>query len=563
MSYDDQPWKRFYDEWVDPEMEIPGGTYTERINEAFAQDPGKVAYHFLGSSTTFSELDQLSRRFARYLADSGVEPGSVVAINLPNIPQYMIALAGALRSGCAVTGLSPLLTPSEMSHQLNDCGAQVLVTLDAIFEHRLLSIKGELSELQHVVTTSVGTFMPWLKRTLGRLLKKIPSGNVCPLDGKQVSDFMSLMKRFPAELPEVKINPEDICLIQYTGGTTGASKGAEITHANLVANLMMVNQWLKVEPGNALYCSAFPFFHMAGLALCLSGMALGNTQILIPDPRNTGMICKSITKYAPTHYANVPSLYQLLLDDPAFPKLDFSPAKVFLSAAAPIPAETLKALDEIVGSGKVFEAYGMTETSPIITINPASRQKPGSVGIPIPHTRVKLIDLDDESREVPIGGEGEIIVQGPQVMKGYHNLPDESAHALRLFDGEPWMHTGDVGRMDEEGYLFLVDRSKDMLNVSGFKVFSREVEDKLYKHPAIELCAIIGIPNTKRPGSELVKLVIQLKKEHKRDDRNELEEDIIGFCKEHMAPYKVPKIVTFVDEIPLTAVGKVDKKTLR
>jgi acyl-CoA synthetase (AMP-forming)/AMP-acid ligase II len=254
----------------------------------------------------------------------------------------------------------------------------------------------------------------------------------------------------------------------------------------------------------------------------------------------------------------------MLMDNPKFRKLDFSPLAFCLSGASPFPVESIRALEAIVGAGKVVEVYGMTETSPLITCNPHLGQKKiGTVGLPLSNTRVKLADLETGILEVPIGGEGELIIQGPQVMKGYLNRPEETAHALREFQGEVWMHTGDVARMDEAGYFTLVDRAKDMLNVGGFKVFSREVEEKLYDHPAVDLCAIIGVPNPQRPGSELVKLVIQRSQASKDRQEETLKQEILDFARENLSPYKVPKIVEFVDSLPLTPVGKVDKKALR
>jgi len=284
----------------------------------------------------------------------------------------------------------------------------------------------------------------------------------------------------------------------------------------------------------------------------------------VPDPRNVGHICKEIARYRPTHLFNVPSLYQLLLAEPAFKKLDLSQIQMCCSGAAPFSAEPFRELEAIVGDGKVVEIYGLTETSPILTTNPlAGPKKLGSIGLPMPRTQIKLVDIETGTREVGVNEEGELIARGPQVMKGYHNKPEETDHALREFEGERWFFTGDVARMDEDGYVFIVDRTKDMIIVGGFKVFSKEAEETLYDHPCVEYCAMVGVPNPERPGSELVKAVIQTKPEYKDRDPKGLEQDIVAYCKENMAPYKVPKTIVFVDEMPLTPVGKVDKKALR
>jgi acyl-CoA synthetase (AMP-forming)/AMP-acid ligase II len=310
--------------------------------------------------------------------------------------------------------------------------------------------------------------------------------------------------------------------------------------------------------------SAFPFFHLAGLMLGLMALSCAATQCLIPDPRDTRLICRMIRKYQPTMLANVPTLYQMLLAEPMFKKLDFRRCKVCISGAAPFSAESIQALESVVGQGKVMEVYGMTETSPLLIMNPyRGKKKIGTVGIPIQNVSVKLVDLETGSKEVPVGREGELIAQGPQVMVGYKDKPAETDYALRDFNGEKWLYTGDVAVMDADGYFKIVDRTKDMVNVGGYKVFSREVEEVLYQHPAVAFCAIVGVPHPDRPGSEQVKAVIQPKGDFNQLDQVALKSDLVQFCQKQMAPYKIPKIIEFVKSIPLTSVGKVDKKALR
>jgi len=563
-TYDDMPWLKSYDQGVAHRMEVRDASFSDLFAEAVAGHPERPAIRFMGVALSFSELDEMSRRFAAYLQRSGCSPGDVVGINLPNIPQYLVALTGALRCGCAVTGISPLLSPKEMAYQINDSGASVLVTLDAIFEHRLRPIAGEVAGLDHVVAAGVGDFLPAFKRILGRLLKKIPSGRVGPLPGKTVCTFPELLSGNPPEVETVKVSPDDTCLIQYTGGTTGLPKGAVLTHRNIVVNIDQVVEWLKLRPGQEVACSAFPLFHMAGLIFGMIALSNGYTQCLIPDPRNTDHICGEIKRHRPTILANVPSLYQLLLENPTFRTLDFSPCRLFFSGAAPFAVEAIEAFEEVVGKGKVLELYGMTETSPVLTMNPnEGAKKIGTVGLPISSTHVKLVDIDTGTQEVPVGEEGELIARGPNIMKGYLNKPEETAHTLRNFQGETWLYTGDVAKMDEDGFFTIADRVKDMLIVGGFKVFSREVEETLYEHPAVELCAIVGLPNPERSDSEIVKAVVQRTEAAAAAAPDEVKRQIVEFCRERMAPYKVPKVIEFVDELPLTAIGKVDKKALR
>jgi acyl-CoA synthetase (AMP-forming)/AMP-acid ligase II len=376
--------------------------------------------------------------------------------------------------------------------------------------------------------------------------------------------FKDILKQYPSGRPDVPIAADDVCLVQYTGGTTGVPKGAILTHRNLVANIVQTVEWVKPELGTEVMISGFPYFHLAGLALGLQGLCMGSAQALIPNPRDAGHMIKEIAKYRPQMLVNVPSLYMILVEQPGFHKLDFSNLSFCISGASPFPAESIRQLEAVVGKGKVLEVYGMTETSPLVTMNPRfGLKKIGSVGIPMPSTRVRLVDLDTRSRPAPVGEEGELIVAGPQVMRAYLNKPEETGIALREHDGETWMHTGDIARMDEDGFFYIVDRAKDMLSVGGFKVFSREVEEKLYEHPAIELCAIIGLPNPKRPDSEIVKLVLQLSAAFKDRNPEQVKEDILSFSRENFAPYKAPKVIEIVDSIPLTPVGKVDKKALR
>jgi long-chain acyl-CoA synthetase len=564
MNYDDRPWLSSYDADVRPEIPIPDQSYPDLLQENFQRFPEKTAYHFLGLTTTFREFQNRALKFGQMLRGQGCQPGDVVAVNLPNIPQYLIAHIGAILAGCAVTGLSPLHTGKEMAHQLKDSRAKVLVTLDAIFEKRLAPIHQELPDLQTVCPTGILDFLPRWKQFLGKHIKKVPTGRVFDLPDKTVVPFMKIMDRYPSRPLDLKIPAEAVCLIQYTGGTTGLPKGTMLTHRNLTANIAQARAWFHMEAGKEVFLSGFPFFHLAGLMLAMTTLALGGTQVLIPNPRDTDHLCREIARYRPTILVNVPTLYIMLMENPKFRKLDFSQLAFCLSGASPFPVESIRALEAIVGTGKVVEVYGMTETSPLITGNPHLGQKKiGTVGLPLPNTRVKLADLETGSLEVPWGEEGELIIQGPQVMKGYLNRPEETAHALREFQGEVWMHTGDVARMDEAGYFTLVDRAKDMLNVGGFKVFSREVEEKLYDHPAVDLCAIIGVPNPQRPGSELVKLVVQRSPAAKDRPEETLKQDILNFARENLSPYKVPKIIEFVDSLPLTPVGKVDKKALR
>ena len=563
-----QFWRKSWDPGItDLDPKVWEINYPEALRPVFEQYPDQLAIEFLGIEITFKELDEYSNQFANMLIEHGFKVGDIVGLNVVNTPQYVIAWLGALKAGCVVSGVSFLLSSEQLEYQINDLGSVgnkvALVTLDAVFENRLKPISSKLQKLELVIATNVADFLPKIKQVLGKLLKKVPKGKVTPLEGKKVINFMDILKTYSTELPDVKITPDDLAYIQYTGGTTGPPKGAMLTHRNSVADLLIVQRWLDWDDtrGAGIAVSGFPFFHIAGLFFCLNCVYLGWAQLLIPNPRDTNHICKVIEKYKPTVYVNVPSLYQILLKNPKFKTLDHSNCEACISAAAPFPVESQKEFESIVGKGKLIEAYGMTECSPLTTMNPSKgKKKLGSIGLPYQNLDLKLVDPATK-KEVPIGEPGEILVKGPMVMKGYLNKPEETKKAI---DSDGYMHTGDVAIFDEEGYLRIVDRTKDMIIVGGFKVFSTKLEDTLMKHPAIGMVATVGVPNPERPGSELVKAYIQLDPDYAYDGNEEkLKEDITKFAKEKCAPYEVPKIIEISEELPLTVVGKVDKKRLR
>lgn len=561
---DEKFWKKSWDEGLaDLNPEMWETSYVDAIRQTFREFPDKAAFTFMGVEVTFGELDAYANRFANMLLENGLQKGEVVGINLPNIPEYIISWLGTLRAGCVVSGVSPLLSAEEMEYQLKDSNARGLVTLDAIFAARLTGIASNLPDLRVVVAGSVGGFLPGVKRFLGRLLGKIPKGEVTPIEGKVVYSFREVIssRRFSTEHPDVTITPDDLAYIQYTGGTTGAPKGAMLSHRNAVSDIMIILNWLGWERGKGVALSGFPFFHIAGLAFNEGCVLLGWTQVLIPNPRDTDHICGEIVKYKPTVLVNVPSLYQMLLANPKFKELDHSNLEICISAASPFPEESQKEMEAIVGQGKLLEAYGMTETSPLTAMNPSrGKKKLGTIGLPLLNTDIKLLD-PTTGKEVPVGEPGEICAKGPQIMIGYYNKPEETSEAI---DSEGYMHTGDVAIFDEEGYLRIVDRTKDMIIVGGYKVFSKKVEEILAQHPAIEMLALIGEKNPDRPGSEIVKAFVTIVPGFEFDGGHEaLKENIMAFAKEKLAPYEVPKYIEIRDELPLTSVGKIDKKQLR
>ncbi|MBN2223831.1 MAG: AMP-binding protein [Deltaproteobacteria bacterium] len=554
--YSAKPWLKFYDPHVPEHLTYDDKSYARLFIEAAELLPGRAAVIYMGRTITFGQLDRLSNQFARFLKDRGLKPGDTVGVNLPNIPAYYIAIAGIMKAGCVLSGVSPLLSAKELEYQLNDSGAKVLVTLDLLFGKAAEVVAG--TPVKTVLVAGIADFLPPVKKFLGTLLKKIPTGEVHPIGGVLVSRYLDALSPISDDRVEEKIDPGAAALMQYTGGTTGPPKGALLTHKNLTHHIAQIKVWMQLVVGRDKVLSAFPLFHQAGLFIGMMSMALGITQVAIPNPRDIDFIIKAIDKEKPNGIVNVPTIFLELLKRPGFRALDFSTVVWFVSGAAPFPPEYIGEFESVVGKGKLVEVVGMTETTPVLTSLPRfGTKKAGSVGIPYPDTDVRLVDPETR-KPAPQGEPGELVARGPQVFTlGYHNKPEETAHTLR--DG--WIYTGDVCTMDEDGYFYVVDRLKDMVNVSGFKVFTRTVDDALMEHPDIDMAATIGLPDPNKPGSEIVATAIVLKQgiEKTEAQRNK----IIDYMKGKVAPYKVPKRVDFMDVLPTSAVGKILKRELR
>jgi long-chain acyl-CoA synthetase len=563
----DRPWLKVYRELgVTPAApEIQERSLADYVEAHAKNRAAQVAlvYTDKGIEITWAQLDAYANRFANLLRSLGLQKGDVMGIHLPNTPQYIVALVGAAKAGVTVSGVSPLLTPPEITHQVNDAHVKVLFTLDRLYASAVAPAGGDTPTLKHVLLTGPIDHLAGWKKWLAYKLKKVPTFPRPAMRDTQVHDYWQALHAHPDARVYTKINFNDTIYIQYTGGTMGKPKGAELTLKNMFSNARQGEAFSPPEPGIDVYGVAFPFFHMAGLSLVLMAMQNASKFLVVPDPRNVDMFCAMMKQHPPTVLVNVPTLYMMLIDSPRFREIDFSRLRAAVSGAAPFPVEAIRKLEAIIGEKKLCEGYGMTESSPFLTGNPPQRPKIGSVGIPVVGTDIRIVDVETGTKEMPIGEPGEIIARGPQIMKGYLNLPDASAKTLREFDGQVYLYTGDVAAMDDEGYLTICDRSKDMLIVGGYKVFSVEVESKLKELAFIELCALIGLPDEKRPGNDIVTLHVQLTDAAKARNRGELEQEILAFCRATMAPYKVPRSVHFHDALPLTAVGKLDKKALR
>ncbi|HOG07361.1 MAG: AMP-binding protein [Syntrophales bacterium] len=552
--YTEKPWLKNYDKNVPPTLKYEDKTFAEMFRKAVEAFPDKTALHYMGKKLTFRDLDLLSNQLAQYLLKIGLKPDDVVGMHMPNIPAHYLGLIAVQKAGCVSTGLSPLLTPHEMEHQLTDSRAKVVMTVDVLFE-KVAEVAGK-TPFSTVIVAEIADFLPGVKRVLGKLLKKIPTAPIRPLPGKTVLKFMEAIRGMPTDRVAVKRTMDDTIFMMYTGGTTGPSKGAILTQRGYMYNRLQTCAWLDIGSKDVAL-SAFPLFHIAGLALGGFTMTSGATQICVPNPRDSHFLIGAIKAYKPTMIVNVPTVFFELLKVPEFKALDLSNLNFCLSAAAPFPAEYIAELEKIIGAGNFIELYGMTEMSPVMCCNPRyGKKKASSIGMPMPDTEFRLID-PETGQPAKLGEPGEIVARGPQLMKEYYEKPEETANAVR--DG--WMYTGDVAKMDEDGYFYLVDRVKDMVIVSGFKVFTRELDDLLATHPDVDVAATIGVPDPARPGSERVAIAIVLKP---GVDKSEAEkEKLTKFLKENVAPYKVPKVIQFMDALPTSGVGKVLKRELR
>ena len=547
----DRPWLAVYDRIGVDRPDFDDRTLAEHIAEHARIRPGNPALLYPGRTVSYAEYDALASQFANALKALGVGKGDVVGLHMPNIPQYPIALAAISRLGAIGTGVSPLLTPPEALGQLRDCRASVLVSVDLLAPVVQALPADQLPALDAVIMTGPADLVTGI------------GGAAAPHPDIATYQFLSLLEAQPAQCPQTPVDWHETFMIQYTGGTTGQPKGAQLSVRNLMHNPRQYTAADDIEIGAEVVASAFPLFHVGGLSQPLFAAIAGGCITLAPDPRDIDQFCALMRAMPPTRIAAVPALYEMLLASESFQALDFSGLKVAATGAAPMPTATAERIARTVGEGKLTDVFGMTETSPCYTFHPPRARKPGSVGFAVPGADIRIVDIETGRIEQPTGEPGEIICSGPQVMKGYLNLPEESAHALREMDGETWMYSGDVGYMDEEGYVFLCDRAKDMLIVGGYKVFSVEIEDKLKAMPLIAASAVVGRPDPDRAGNDIVVLFVELTEAARALEAVSVKAEILDFCRTNFAAYKTPKDIRLVDAIPLTPIGKTDKKRLR
>ncbi len=544
-----KPWIGFYPKGVPATIDYEQTTIVEAFRRTVKKFPKNPALIFLGKVITYKELGGLVDRFATAMAEMGVKKGSRVATLLPNIPQMVIAYYGAMAAGASMVLNNPLYTDRELEHQLNDSESEYLVTLD-LLAPRMIALKPK-TKVKKIIVCHINDYLPFPKKQLFPIVKKGMFREVEKT--KDVHEFLDIIKSHKPNPPKVKLDFDDLGAFQYTGGTTGVSKGVMLTHANLSKNVQQATAWFPTfKKGEESLVGALPFFHSFGMTAVMNNcMWNGWSTVLIPRPEPLALL-EAINTYKPTFLPAVPTMYVGMLRHPDFKKYNLKSLKGCFSGAAPLAKETIREFEEASGS-QICEGYGLSETTPVASINPyGGKTKVGSIGLPVSDTEFKIVDIDKGTKEMGVGEPGEIIIKGPQVMKGYYKRPDETKVALK----NGWLFTGDIGTMDEEGYFFIVDRKKDMIIAGGYNIYPRDIDEVLYEHPKVAEACAIGVPHEYR--GETVKVFVVLKEGEKAT-----EDEIIKYCKEKLAAYKVPKLVEFTDSLPMSAVGKILRKELR
>jgi len=549
-----QPWYRFYDPGVPPSVPLEPLTIPQFLERAAAEYPDAPAVIFLNRRLTSRELTDHVQRFATALARLGVEKDSRVAIQLPNLPQTVIAYYATLSLGAQVVLTNPLYTAPELEHQWADAGCRVAVVLDALYANRIRAVRDKLP-IEHYVIASIPEYLRFPTSFLARLrlARSQPPrvATVAPEPG--VHFFGRMIRETAPEPPRARPAPNDLAVLQYTGGITGVPKGAMLTHANLAANLQQTGAWFTgLKRGQEVMLAALPLFHAFGMTAAMNfPVSWASAMVLIPDPRDVKGIVKSITQHHVTLLPAVPAIFNAILNYPGIERSNLRSVQRCFSGSAPLPAEVLERFEAITGS-KIVEGFGMSEASPVTHMNPLyGVRKTGTIGIPIPGTDSKTVNVDDGVTAMPAGEPGELVIRGPQVMQGYWNMPNETANALR--DG--WLYTGDIAVIDEDGYHRIVGRKKEMIVISGYKVFPDEVDRLFMRHPAVLEAATIGIPDEKR--GERVKSFVVLK-----PGQQASEKELLAFCRENLAAYKVPRTIEFRRDLPKSGVLKVLRRTL-
>ena len=550
----EKPWLKFYDEGVPHTLEYPEVPLHWFLEDSARKYPNSIATILPGkfgdTKLTYRELNELANRLANALIDMGVKKGDRVALYMPNCPQFVIAYSGILKAGAIVVTTSPLYSPREVEHQFNDSEAETVIVLSLYYP--VVKQVQPKTRVQKVIVSNIKEHLGGIDGLLFGLLREKKEGHRVELAEGDLW-LPDLLDKYPADDPKVDVGPDDIALFQYTGGTTGVPKAAVILHRNLVANALQASAFLPdVKIPEEIHLAAIPLFHVFGMVAVMAwAWSLSAAMILVTNPRDIDALLKAISKYKPTLFMGVPTMYNAINHHPDIDKYDVKSIRACISGSAPLPMSVKQTFEELTG-GRLVEGYGLTEAPTATHCNPMyGLNVEGSIGLPLPDVEAKIVDIDTGTKDLPIGETGELILRSPAVMKEYWNMPEETEIALR----EGWLYTGDIALMDENGYFYIVDRKKDMIIASGFNIYPSEVEDVLYEHPKIQEAAVAGIPDPKR--GETVKAWVVLK-----PGETTTVDEIRDFCRDKLASYKIPYYVEFRDELPKTMVGKVLRRAL-
>lgn len=557
-AYLARPWLRFYEPGVPQETDIPQCSVADLFDEATARFSAKPALIFYGREITYQQLREQTERFASSLARLGLKKGDRVALYLLNSPQFVIAYFAAMKLGCTITPVSPVYTSHEVRYQLEDSGARTVICQDILYE----KVAKSGVSMEHIIVTGVSEYLPGFQKLLGAsFLARIFGKNVAAAavpDAPNILRFQDLISRGSAGVVNATIDPEvDIAALPYTGGTTGHPKGVMLTHRNLVAAHAVGRAiFTRFQEGKEVAIAFLPMFHIYGqVVIMLNGLTLGSTLVLFTTP-HTEEIVEAIEKYGATIFYGVPTLYEHLKDHKDTGKANWKRLKLLLSGADTLHDSTVNDWQQRTGT-RITEGYGLTESTAISHLNPLNRPKTGAFGVPVPNSLAAVIN-PDTGEFAPVGETGELILASPTIMLGYWKKPEETAHTFIEIEGRKWLRTGDIVRMDEEGYFHFYDRSKDLIKYKGYSVFAKDVEHVLYEHDRIKAAGVIGVPDPE--VGQRIKAIVVLQPEARG---KVTAEEILAYCKERLAHYKIPHMIEFRGELPKTDVGKVSRRELR
>ena len=563
-AYAERPWIQSYDEGMPTSLDFPDVPLHQFIKDTTRRIPHQTALTtpaalpLLGRvsrEVSYAELDRAADALAAALVDLGLRKGDRAAIVMPNSVAFVISFYAILKAGGVVAATNPTYPASKMAEQINDCDAEFVLAL-TLFYPLVKQIQPQ-TQVKTVIAANIKEYLPPLAKFLFTLAREKKDGHY--IENVQAGDYwlQDLLDKYDGQQPHVDVSPDDLAIFQYTGGTTGVPKAAMSQHKALVANMLQTEgllNTLNLPPEEEIFLGAIPFFHVYGLVVVVStSVYRGSKIVLVPNPRDIDDVLGAIHTFKPTLFPGVPALYNAINNHPSVQngEIDLSSLRLCISGSAPLPLTTKQAFEKLSGSS-LREGFGMSEAPTATHINPIYKEnRPNSIGLPLPEMDMRIVSLDDEQTDVAIGEIGELLMAGPNVMVGYHRMPDETANALREKDGKRWLYTGDIARMDEDGYFYIVDRKKDMALIGGYNVYPNTVEKAIMSHPAVLEVGVAAIPHPQRIGQEALKAWIALK-----PGQQATADEIINFLADALAPYEIPRRISFIDELPKTAVGK-------